>query len=187
MKRKELKVESSKLKLVRNQKLKEEEETILNKKSIKSVVVVSFFLILLFTAVLEVQAVEEVKKIEISTLIQLESRVWDALKSGDIKEDSRLLSDEFLGVYDTGFAGKEDHINQLSDGPTVHAYRIENPKMIILSSDTALLSYKAVWSRIKMGIKGKQEVVYISSIWKLTKGKWINIFSQDTKKSSEEF
>jgi hypothetical protein len=50
---------------------------------------------------------------DLQALVELETMVWDALQRGDADADSRLLSDDFLGVYSSGFAGRSDHA-----GPT---------------------------------------------------------------------
>ena len=111
----------------------------------------------------------------------LESKVWEALVSGDMKADEELLADDFLGVYSTGMAGKEEHAAQLVGGPTVADYFLSDAKTLVLAEDTVLLSYLAYWTRVA---NGKQEVMYITSIWKRTGQIWLNIFSQDTKAES---
>ncbi len=57
--------------------------------------------------------------IETGELIELETGVWLALQRGDAEADRKLLSEDFLGVYPTGFADRADHVGQLADGPTV--------------------------------------------------------------------
>jgi hypothetical protein len=115
---------------------------------------------------------------EASFFLELESKVWDALVAGNIKADEELLADDFLGVYSSGIAGKEEHAAQLMEGPTVANYSLSDARIMILAEDTALLSYLARWTRIA---NGKQEAMYITSIWKKTNQLWLNIFSQDTK------
>lgn len=115
---------------------------------------------------------------EVSFFLELESKVWEALASGDTKADETLLADDFLGVYSTGMTGKKEHAAQLMEGPTVTDYSLSDARIMILAEDTVLLSYLARWTRIA---KGKQEVMYITSIWKKTGETWLNIFSQDTK------
>lgn len=115
---------------------------------------------------------------ETSFFLELEAKVWDALVAGNIKADEELLADDFLGVYSTGMAGKEAHAAQLMGGPTIADYSLSDARIMILAEDTALLSYLARWTRIA---NGKQEAMYITSIWKKMDQVWLNIFSQDTK------
>lgn len=115
-------------------------------------------------------------------VLELEKKVWEALMTGDIEADRKLLSDKFLGVYSDGFAVKNDHIEQLEKGPSISDYSILDSKIINLSEDTVLLAYKASWQRIS---SFEPEFMYVTSIWKLADGNWKNIFSQDTPAVSE--
>src|SRR5689334_2207939 len=115
---------------------------------------------------------------ETSFFLELEAKVWGALVSGDMKTDEELLADDFLGVYTSGIAGKEEHAAQLMGGPTVADYSLSDARIMILAEDTVLLSYLARWTRIA---NGRQEAMYITSIWKKMDQVWLNIFSQDTK------
>ena len=110
-------------------------------------------------------------------LVELEKMVWDALVSGDSVADGLLLADDFLGVYETGFAGKENHVEQLINGPTIRHYELSDFTRKVLCSDTVLLSYKAEYSR---PASDELKVMYVSSIWQRQTEKWLNIFSQDT-------
>ena len=118
---------------------------------------------------------------EVSFFLELESRVWAALVSGDMQADESLLADEFLGVYSTGTTGKELHTAQLIDGPTIAEYSLSDAQILILAEDVVLLTYLAHFSRTKKEETSTQETMHISSIWRQTDEVWLNIFSQDTK------
>lgn len=109
--------------------------------------------------------------------VSLETLVWEALKAGDPAADRALLSADFLGVYPSGFSSRDDHTAQLADGPTVERFEIRDPRLRELSDDHVLLSYEAVWSRPS---GTGPETMFISSLWSLIDGGWINVFSQDT-------
>ena len=113
-------------------------------------------------------------------ILQLEAAVWDALAAGDIAADARLLADDFLGVYSSGFAGKAEHTEQLHAGPTVTSYKLSEARIQILATDVVLLSYRADWVRCKAGQVGEADSMYVTSIWQCFAGDWKNIFSQDT-------
>ena len=106
-----------------------------------------------------------------------ETQVWEALVSGNRHADSRLLSDDFLGVYPDGFAGKSDHTGQLADGPTVARFALDQLQARLLGADHAVLSYRATFTR-----RGRTspEIMFVSSIWQRHDAGWINVFSQDT-------
>jgi len=116
----------------------------------------------------------------IRQFLQLENEIWSALVSGDIKTESQLLTDDFLGVYSNGFAGKGDHTNQLKDGPTVAHYEILDARIQVLSEEAVLLSYLANYVPCLVGEAGKSKSMYVTSIWRRISGVWKNSFSQDT-------
>ncbi len=114
---------------------------------------------------------------DLAALLALETCVWEALCQGDASADADLLSDDFLGVYPTGFADRHDHTSQLSDGPTVADYVILDARSMQLSADHALLAYRAEYRR--PGAEQMEEM-YVSSLWSQRNGSWVNVFSQDT-------
>jgi len=116
--------------------------------------------------------------LNIKEAIELEEQVWAALVRGDAETDARLLSDDFLGVYSSGFDGKNGHVGQLSNGPTVHTYQISEAKLRTLADDTVLLSYLACF--VRNSGSAVEERMYVTSIWRRIEGVWQNIFSQDT-------
>jgi len=118
---------------------------------------------------------------EVNFFLELESKVWAALASGDMQADESLLADDFLGVYSTGTAGKELHAGQLIDGPTVAEYSLSDAQILVLAEGVVLLTYLAHFSRNKKDETRAREALYISSIWRQTGDVWLNIFSQDTK------
>ncbi len=112
--------------------------------------------------------------------VALETKVWEALVAGDPEADAAQLSEDFLGVYTDGFANRDQHAAQLSDGPTAATYAIEDARIRVLAEDEVLLSYQADWTRMVEGVAGEVETMYITSLWSRRAGEWINTFSQDT-------
>lgn len=117
----------------------------------------------------------------LAELTQFETDVWDVLVNGDRDADEKALHENFLGVYTDGFAGKQDHVAQLADGPTVQAYDLSDLAARPLGTEHALLSYKVQFLRASRSIF---EVMYVSSIWQREGSGWVNIFSQDTPRST---
>lgn len=114
---------------------------------------------------------------DLDFFLALETRVWQALVTGDAGADAALLAPDFLGVYSTGFAGRDAHAGQLDGGPTVARFTISDARLLPLGPGRALLAYLADYTRI-----GAQEpeAMYVSSIWEERDGVWRNTFSQDT-------
>jgi hypothetical protein len=116
----------------------------------------------------------------VSDIVELERRVWQALVDGDAKADAELLDEGFLGVYPSGFAAREDHAAQLDHGPTIAAFAIREPRMIRLAESSALLAYRAEFRRRSREGAGPIESMYVSSIWRESDGQWTSTFSQDS-------
>ena len=118
---------------------------------------------------------------DINFFISLEKQVWEALKNGDIEADSALLSDDFLGVYESGLSTKEDHLAQLQAGPIVSDYRIKHAQMLLLGPKIVSITYSATVSFVKREAQSTEHLYFITSLWAYRENKWVNIFSQDTK------
>ena len=123
---------------------------------------------------------------DLNAFIELETNVWDALRRGDAEEDARLLAEDFLGVYPSGFANRSDHAGQLANGPTVADFELLEARLTVLSDNDVLLSYRAEWHRLNNGVRGAGESMYVSSLWSRRSGRWVNTFSQDSPSLSSE-
>ena len=111
--------------------------------------------------------------------LALESKVWDALATGDGEADEQLLTEDFLGVYGSGFAGRNAHVAQLRSGPTVLRYELSEARVMSLSDDLVLLAYRADFVP-NDAAENRTETMYITSIWRREGETWRNVFSQDT-------
>ncbi|EEE38868.1 hypothetical protein RKLH11_2714 [Rhodobacteraceae bacterium KLH11] len=110
-------------------------------------------------------------------ILSLEKQVWAALVEGNAEADRALLSPDFLGVYPTGFANRDDHVGQFADAPTMARYELSDTRLRVLSTDAVLLSYRADYQRPNAT---EREAMLISSLWERRHDVWINSFSQDT-------
>ena len=70
----------------------------------------------------------------LNEILDLEKQVWMALVDGNASADRALLSADFLGVYPTGFANRDDHVGQFADAPTMAAFDLSGGE--IARSDT---------------------------------------------------
>lgn len=116
----------------------------------------------------------------LSTILDLEREVWQALVRGDRSADARLLHEEFLGVYSTGFAGRDEHVGQLDGGPTVAAFEMLDARLKVLKPDLVLLVYLAVFRGRSAAAEAPPRRMYVSSLWQHHPEGWLNVFSQDT-------
>ncbi|WP_170358901.1 MULTISPECIES: nuclear transport factor 2 family protein [Ruegeria] len=113
----------------------------------------------------------------LAEILELEKQVWTALVEGNASADRALLSADFLGVYPTGFANRDDHVGQFADAPTMSRYELSETKLRVLNADIVLLSYRADYQRPD---SDAWEAMLISSLWERRHDVWVNSFSQDT-------
>lgn len=116
-------------------------------------------------------------QISLSECLALETRVWEALIAGDPEADGAMLTQDFLGVYTSGFSDRAGHMAELADGPSMAAYELSEARLMNLGPGRVLLSYRADYRK---PASEKREAMYISSIWEWRDGTWLNSFSQDT-------
>ncbi len=109
--------------------------------------------------------------------LSLEREVWRALQDGNGEADARLLSEDFLGVYPTGLATRDEHVAQLAAGPSVFEYSITNASTIVITADDLLLTYDV---RYRRTAHVDHERMLVTSLWSRRDGDWRNTFSQDT-------
>ena len=117
---------------------------------------------------------------DLQSLVELETRVWDALQRGDADDDRQLLAADFVGVYPSGFADRSDHAGQLANGPTIARFELHDARMVELGDDEALLCYRAEFQRRADGVPQATQSMFVSSLWSRRSGQWVNVFSQDT-------
>lgn len=113
-------------------------------------------------------------------LVAREREVWEALRTKDKSVDASLLTSDFVGLYDTGFITKDDHVKQLQEDYTLRRYTLEDIRLMRLSSTSALLMYKATCEATGSWASVCSKPMYISSLWVKRRGRWLNTFSQDT-------
>jgi hypothetical protein len=123
-------------------------------------------------------------KYDLNFFLGLEMQVWEALKTGDKNINSNLLSDDFLGVDETGLSSKSDHLELLRSGPIILCYKIGSSQLIQLGPETVGLTYSATAKFLKNDDQDTETLLFITSIWARRLNKWVNIFSQDTKGSA---
>ena len=83
-----------------------------------------------------------------SFFIAKEKEDWEALKNKDKTAAARLLADDFVGMYDTGYSTKSEWIKQIDGRYTVDDYTIEGVKVLRPSPTTTLLLYKATLTKL---------------------------------------
>ncbi|WP_397536004.1 DUF4440 domain-containing protein [Roseateles sp.] len=117
---------------------------------------------------------------DLSAILDLERQVWEAAVRGDPSADESLIHESFLGVYSTGFAGRQQHVSQLNDGPVVSTYEIQEARLVVLKADVVMLAYLARFRTRSAPVDAPPRRMYVSSLWQCYPEGWLNVFSQDT-------
>ncbi len=118
--------------------------------------------------------------VSLALILEHEQKVWQALVDGDAELDRQMLSDDFLGVYPSGFSDRLGHVAQLADGPSMSAFELSEARLMSLGDDQVLLAYRADYQPHVAGPDDPWKAMYISSLWSYRDGRWVNVFSQDT-------
>lgn len=117
---------------------------------------------------------------ELTAILAHERGIWDALASGDSKSDHELLDERFLGVYSTGFANRDEHVDQLRSGPCISEFCLHEARMLIVKPDVIVLAYMVTFRRTGARLNDPPERMYVSSLRQAGTDGWRNVFSQDT-------
>jgi hypothetical protein len=120
------------------------------------------------------------------TLVDLARKAWDA----NIREDAGFyrdfLIDEAVGVNNFGIADKASLVKQMQyhTGAPFTKVTMEDPRVIMLSPESALLIYKA---RIHSTKDGKELVLsdYVTNAFVKRDGKWKGAFQQHSRIQSK--
>lgn len=113
----------------------------------------------------------------LAEILALETKVWQALVAGDPEADGRMLSEDFLGFYPSGFSDKAGHCEQLNAGPVMSDYRLSDAQLRVIAGDAVLLCYRAAY---RPAASQEWQEMLISSLWEQGEDGWLNTFSQDT-------
>jgi len=117
---------------------------------------------------------------DLPAILSLERQVWEAAVRGDPSADASLLHEKFLGLYSTGFAGRNQHVSQLNAGPIVSAFEMRDARLVVMKPDVVLLGYLAVFRMRTAPVDAPPKRMYVSSLWQCYPEGWLNVFSRDT-------
>jgi len=114
-------------------------------------------------------------------LIDLETRSWEAWQARDASYFERFLSDDHVEV---GFGGVTDKKNVVasvaSSSCVVKSWSVADFRLHQLSSDTALLTYRAAQDTV-CGAMVVPSPVWVSSLYVRRDGRWQNAVYQQTQ------
>ena len=115
------------------------------------------------------------------TLVSLEEQGWQALSQGtgaDFYE--RNLADHALMVFPFGVLTREQSIEAIKAAPPWASFRIEDPQVVGLTDDSAILTYRATAQRA-----GQEPYsALMTTVFVKNEGTWKAAFHQQTPVSA---
>jgi len=122
---------------------------------------------------------------EKEALIALEKQAWEAWKTRDGKFFQGLLSEESIGVGDSGVSKKATIVKDIASSDCdVRSYSLDIYELVMLDPNTAILTYKADQDATCKG-KAVPAKVWASSVYVKRGGKWLSAFHQETPVTSQ--
>ena len=116
----------------------------------------------------------------IEDFIRLETQVWQALADGDADADGRMLSDDFLGVYPQASRIERPTSSNWSTARRLHRSRCTTHECSPCPSPPCCCRTEPSSSGRTSTAGSQVQCMYVSSLWCLRDGEWLNVFSQDT-------
>lgn len=115
-----------------------------------------------------------------SVLIDLENQAWAALKNGDADFYQNYLSENAVAISSSGIMERDDLIKQAKEKRSpVQGYRLENPRVIIMTKDAAIVTSRAT---VVMKQDGKDINIstYSTTVYARINGEWRAVLLQQT-------
>lgn len=116
-----------------------------------------------------------------SMIIANEKQIIDSVNNNKPDDFKKLVSMDAWVVNSHGTAKVSDVLQYIFN-PDVKttSYSMEDPKVMILDADAALVTYKSIWAGTDKG-KPQSETTRDSTLWVKRDGKWWAVFHQSSK------
>jgi hypothetical protein len=112
-------------------------------------------------------------------ILARETAVWEAAKQRDMESFKKLVSPDALMIFTSGVRTRAEYIAS-ADSRKIKSYSIDDFRVLVPSSNTAIAIYKATIS----GTFGGQEVppttVREASVWVKRGDRWVAVLNQET-------
>jgi hypothetical protein len=112
-------------------------------------------------------------------IVALEKQGWEAIKKKDWNTLSSLMTEDFVEVGDMGIRGKSEAIQDLKSNLILTDYTMEEAKVLELSKDAALVTYRLSQKGSYQG-QNLPPKTNCSATYARRGGKWLNTSFQQT-------
>ena len=113
------------------------------------------------------------------TIVAKEKALWELVKNNDAKGFRRNFSPDYAGVYEDGVHTLDTEVKGIGE-TKMKSYALSDIKMIMPTSDTAILTYK-VNSQAEAQGQDMSGDYYCSSTWVNRGGKWMAVSHSEVK------
>jgi ketosteroid isomerase-like protein len=107
-----------------------------------------------------------------------EKEILELSTRKDLEPFSKLMTDDILAVYGSGYASKKEVVEGLHEMSNIH-YSMNDVKVILVGDAAGLIVYR-INEDWKEGAKKLAREYYIASLWQKENGQWLNRFWQET-------
>jgi hypothetical protein len=146
----------------------------------KTPILLAFVLLFAGTSVPAQTPTPDISAIK-ENLIKLEKQSWEAWKNRDAKFFQDFLSDDHVEVGFFGVDNKSDVVATVgSPACVVRSYSVDQFKVALLDTNTALLTYHAA-QETACHDKPVPSPVWVSSLYIKRGDRWLNVFYQQTQ------
>jgi RNA polymerase sigma factor (sigma-70 family) len=115
------------------------------------------------------------------TVLALEKRVWDALKTQDRKVFKNLVADDFVGLDLSGRHYNKADTLQFVSNVRVPEYEMKNVRVIVLNDTSALVTYDIHYKLNHVGDAASSESLdrHALRAWSQRNAKWWYVYYED--------
>jgi hypothetical protein len=99
-----------------------------------------------------------------------EAALWEAVKNKQVDAIKRVLTDDYVGVYDSGTYGRDDELKGISS-QTLRSYRVDDLKVHRIDPANVVVTYKAVVDGDMNG-KSVSGTYNTMSVWHRVGNRW---------------
>jgi ketosteroid isomerase-like protein len=99
-----------------------------------------------------------------------EAAVWEAVKNKQVDALRKVMSDDYVAVYDAGSVGRDDELKGISQ-MTLRSYRIDDLKVRRIDPSNVIVTYKAVVDGDMNG-KSASGTYNAMSVWHRMGNRW---------------
>lgn len=115
-----------------------------------------------------------------AVLLSLKEQALEATKNGDGDFYQNYLDDSAVAIVPFGVFNKDAIVQQMSSGKSMFkSSGIDDTRVMVLTSESGIVTYKATYDTMKDDIKTSFSV-FVTTVYVKKDGQWKGVFYQQT-------